>query len=145
MLTGVTLACFVTSYGIALLLELSRWVIRMPYRMAIELSMIFLGILTHGLYLVDRIAVEVQQSAASAVFSNWFDWALLVSLGLAVCCWLMILRKPESPIGTFLLPLILALIAAAQFLRSQPAFDRRASNMIWPWIHGISLMVGMMW
>ncbi len=75
MLTGVTLACFVTSYGIALLLELSRWVVRMPYRMAIELSMIFLGILTHGLYLVDRIAVEVQQSGASAVFSNWFDWA----------------------------------------------------------------------
>ncbi len=142
--TGVTVTCFLLSYAIVLLLELSRWAFRMPYRIVALLVMTLLGVLTHTLFLIDIAAKEVHELGPQFLLSSWYDWALLSALCLGIVYLILIIRRPESPLGTFIVPMLIGLIVLASFLKSQPHFDRETSMGIWRWTHGISLMVGMM-
>jgi hypothetical protein len=142
MLTGVTVSCFVLSYLLVLGLELSRWVLRMPFRMGLVVTLSLLGLLTHGLYLYDTITRQLTEQGPQYLLANWHDWAMVVSFGIAVTYLLLVWRRPESPVGTFVIPLILALIAAAVLLRSARPFERDTALSVWRWIHGVTLMGG---
>lgn len=144
MLTGVTVTCFVLAYLGTLALELSRWGFRMPYRMAAVLILMSLGWIAHGLYLLDLGAKEIADQGPDALLSTWYDWSLLTAFGLASIYLVLVFRKPETPVGSFLLPLILALIAFSRFVMNQPAFGRDLTTGIWRWTHGVSLMLAMM-
>lgn len=142
--TGVTVACFVLSYVVVLLLELSRWGFRMPFRFLALLVMTALGVLTHTLYLWDQLAQEYNALGPQLLFSSWYDWSLLSAWALGVVYLVLIVRKPETPLGTFIVPLLLGLLGIARLVRTQPRFDRATSTGIWNWSHGMSLMIGMM-
>lgn len=144
MVTSVSLSYVALSYLLALLLELTRWIFSMRYRIVMVACATIVGISLHLLYLVERVVLQWQREGSHAILGSWYDWSLLAGLGLAAIYLFLILRRPESPYGTFLLPLILLLMGISLSVRNQPSFDRQFSYSLAAWVHGVSLMVGMM-
>lgn len=143
-MTGVTISCFALSYLIAFAFELTRHVFRVPYRMALISVLALIGIVTHGLYLGELAIQQASQEGSRAVLASWQDWCLIAAFGMGLCYIFILFRRIESTTGSFLLPLILGLIATGLIVRNQPGFARQSSSLIWPAVHGVSLLVGTM-
>ncbi len=142
MLPGVTVTCFLLSYLIALLLELSRLAVRFPGRNLILIGMLGLGWIAHTLFLVNQLSGGAD--AAPLWLSSWFQWAILGAWGLAGIYLFLLIRNPQSAIGVFLTPPILALIVLAMVVRNSPPFAPETTAGLWRSLHGVSLLVGTM-
>lgn len=141
MTFGVTLWCFLLSYLIVAMLEYSRLLIPYPFRsrpLWLTGTML-LGWLTHTMFLADRLWLDM---AAQGVLSSWFQWALLVAWAIATFYLLLLLRRPDNAFGTFILPILLAVIGLSMSLRNSVPFERDTTINLWRTIHGISLLVG---
>lgn len=142
MTTGVTVSCFVLSYIIALVLELSRLYLKMPWRMFVIFVFAGLGLLTHGLFIWDRWAARAAQSQHWWLPASLFDWGLVASWALALIYCGLLVRRPTNAIGPFLLPLVLAMIGAALLVSGGQPFQRPDDAQIWRAIHSVSLSLG---
>ncbi|MFM8172157.1 MAG: hypothetical protein ACKN81_01315 [Pirellulaceae bacterium] len=142
-MSGVTVSCFVLSYLLVAGLEGTRWMVRVPYRMAVQVGLMGLGWIAQTLYLADRL-VWPGEADAGTLLRNWNHWALVVSWGLATLYLILLLRRPGQPTGTFLLPLILALLALAWLVQGMAPFEPTGSISLLRAIHGLALLVGMM-
>jgi len=143
MLPGVTVTCFLLSYLIALLLELSRLAVRFPGRNLILIGMLGLGWIAHTLFLVNQLSGGAE-GASPLWLSSWFQWAILGAWGLAGTYLFLLIRNPQSAIGVFLTPPILALIVLAMVVRNSPPFSPETTVGVWRSIHGVSLLIGTM-
>jgi hypothetical protein len=141
--SGVTVSCFVLSYLLVAGLEGTRWMVRVPYRMAVQVGLMGLGWIAQTLYLADRL-VWPAEADAGTLLRNWNHWALVVSWGLATLYLILLVRRPGQPTGTFLLPLILALLALAWLVQGMAPFEPTGSISLLRAIHGLALLVGMM-
>ena len=144
MLPGVTVTCFLLSYLIALLLELSRLAIRFPGRNVILIGMLGLGWIAHTLFLMNQLSASAGGEASPQWLSSWFQWAILGAWGLAGTYLFLLIRNPQSAIGAFLSPPILALIFLAMIVRNAPPFSPETTAGVWRSIHGVSLLIGTM-
>ena len=152
MLHQISITCFTTSYAIVLLIELLRLVgRRLPGRGLAGLVMMAIGIVTHIIYLTLRATADLPGGSGSAEGSpavdagrlaTWTDFSLMVALGLAICYFVLYLRRPDTVIGFFFLPAILAMIALAISVRHLPAFDRGEATAFWRNVHALSMMLG---
>jgi hypothetical protein len=142
MTTGVTISCFLLSYLIALALELSRLYLKMPWRMVAIFVMAALALLTHGLYLWDRLCAQ-DDAGHWGLPQSLFEWGLVAGWILAAVYCFLLIRRPTNAIGPFLLPLVLGIIVAAITVRSGQPFDRTEGIGVWRYIHGGSLSLGM--
>ena len=138
-LTHVHLSCFVASYAVALLLELSRLILRSPARILGTLGFTAAGILAQTIYIALRTSSSPDQAPP---LSGWFDWLLLVAWGVAVAYFISSLRRPQAAYGVFMLPLVLALIAVASLFRHAEPFPRGQAQYVWGIVHGLALMLG---
>lgn len=138
---GVTVWCFLLSYIIVAVLEYSRLALPFRSRPLWLIGAMAIGWLTHTMFLVDRLWLDM---AAQGILSSWFQWALLVAWGLATLYLLLLLRRPDNAFGTFILPVLLAMIGLALSLRNTAPFERGTTINLWRTIHGVSLMVGTM-
>lgn len=138
---GVTVWCFLLSYVIVAVLEYSRLAFPIRFRQLWLIGAMSLGWLTHTMFLADRLWLDM---AAQGVLSSWFQWALLVAWGLATLYLLLLLRRPDNAFGTFILPVLLAMIGLALSLRNTAPFERDTTIGLWRTIHAISLLVGTM-
>jgi hypothetical protein len=138
-LTHVHLSCFVASYAVALLLELSRLVLRSPARILGTLGFTAAGILAQTIYIALRTSSSPDQAPP---LSGWFDWLLLVAWGVAIAYLLSLLRRPQAAYGVFMLPLVLVLIAVASLFRHAEPFPRGQAQYVWGIVHGLALMLG---
>ncbi len=68
--------------------------------------------------------------------------ALLVAWGIATLYIVLLLRRSDNALGTFMLPLLLGTIALAFMWQKAEPFQRDTAISLWGRIHGISLMVG---
>lgn len=143
MLPGVTVTCFLLSYLIALLLELSRLAVRFPGRNLILVGMLGLGWLAHTLFLVNQLSGGTG-NASPLWLSSWFQWAILGAWGLAGTYLFLLIRNPQSAIGVFLTPPILVLIVLAMLVRNSPPFSPETTVSVWQAIHGVSWLIGTM-
>lgn len=141
MLTGVTVSCFVSSYLIVLGLELSRYIFRAPLRMILLIIMMLLGLTTHLLYLVDLGMSEFHNMGTQFVMGSWYDWSLLAAWILAFIYFIMLISRPDASFGSFLLPMVMALVAMAMFARNLPPFSRDATVSFWRLMHAGSLLI----
>ena len=141
MTFGVTVWCFVLSYIIVAVLEYSRPVLAFSARPYLILGGMALGWLTHTMYLADRMWLDM---AAQGLLASWFQWALLVSWGISTLYIVLLIRRMDKALGTFILPLLLGSIAVAFLWRDAPPFQRSATIGLWARIHGISLLIGAM-
>ncbi len=145
MLPGVTVTCFLLSYLIVLLLELSRLAMRFPGRNVILIAMLGLGWIAHTLFLVNQLSASATGDVASVQWlSSWFQWAILGAWGLTGSYLFLLIRNPQSAIGVFLTPPILVLIVLAMMVRDAPPFSPETTIGLWRSIHGVSLLVGTM-
>ena len=138
-LTHVHLSCFVASYAVALLLELSRLLLRTPTRIVGTLGFATAGILAQTIYIVLRSNPDPRQAPP---LSSWFDWLLLAAWGVAVAYLIVSLRRPQAAAGVFMLPLVLVLIAVASLFRHAEPFPRSQALYVWGIVHGMALLLG---
>jgi len=130
-LSGISLVCFVASYAVALALEASRPLFRSALRGMLLVGFAAAGLLAHSLFLGWRAVTE-----PAVPLSSPFDWYLLAAWLLAAGYLWLTLANPRTPVGLFLLPVILLLVGAAQ-LSSRAPFPQNPATQAWGVIHGI--------
>jgi hypothetical protein len=139
MLSGITILCFTATYAVALAMEASRLFFRMPVRFFLILGMTGAGLFAHTVHLWHRTQAGLPTGLP---LSSWYDWALLVAWVLTVVYLGWAIRRPQSPVGLFMLPVILALIGLAKSLESAQTFRRDQALQLWGLAHGVLLLLG---
>jgi hypothetical protein len=129
-LSGISLVCFAASYAVALVCELSRLAFRSGVRGAVMVGFAAAGLVAHTLFIGWRAVQE-----ASLPLSSPFDWYLLAAWLLAAGYLWLTLANPRTPVGLFLLPVVLALVGAAAVASREPFLHDSASRF-WGRIHG---------
>lgn len=138
-LSGISVTCFVTSYLIVLVLELTRPWRELPLRRIGMLGFMLIGLVLHLVYLILR----AQPSGGEAgLLATWYDWSLLLSWGLAACYLFFLIRRPEATMGYFLLPPVLGLVLLAILVRGYAPFSREEATGIWRNVHAMAMLVG---
>lgn len=138
MFANVSMLCFAASYAVTLALEISRLFFRVPIRTLVMIGFTTAGLFAQTAYLVTR----TQASAASPPLSSWYDWLLLVAWGVALIYLMMTVRRPQTTLGIFMLPLVLLLIGVAKLFRDAAPFPREQSTQVWGFVHGMALLMG---
>lgn len=149
-LSGISIVCFAASYAVALACEASRLAFRSGVRGAAMVAFAAAGLFAHTLFLVWR-AVD----GGAAPLSSPFDWYLLAAWLLAAGYLWLTIANPRTPIGLFLLPIVLGLVGAATLASREPFLNDSAS-MFWGRIHGglhlvwsvsvvLGAIAGLMW
>ena len=136
VLRDVSVTCFFTSYAVVLGLELLRLAGRIPGRAVAVIGMTAIGIFTHVVFLSFGLVGD------GGWLATWSEWALLISLVLAVGFLTNYLRRPETIVGLFFLPAVLGMIGIAVAARSMPPFSRTEAVGIWRAVHGGAMMIG---
>lgn len=140
-LGGISVTCFVGSYVVAMLLDASRAVGKLPGRGVLTIGFTVAGLFTQAVYLIVR-AVGENQPGDRGLLAGWHDWSLLVAWGLAACFLALYLRRPDTSVGLFLLPPVLVLVALAWPMRNWEPFTRDEAVGLWRMAHGLAMMVG---
>lgn len=126
----ISVVCFAASYLVALACETSRLFFRSGLRGAVMVGFAAAGLLAHTLFLAWRALNE-----PVVPLSSPYDWYLLAAWLLACgSLWLTVVN-PRTPVGLFMLPLVLGLIGAAQFSSRVP-FPSSPATQVWGAIHG---------
>lgn len=135
----ITVTCFFSSYTVVLGLECLRLAGKIPGRAVAVIGMTTAGLIAHIAFVVLR---AMSRPAGAGVLASWFDAGLLVALGLAIAFVWVYIRRPETIVGLFFLPAVLATIAGAWSVRSWPPFSSGRAFEIWRSIHGGGMMIG---
>lgn len=138
---GISLTCFVGSYVVAMLLDLTRSVVQIPGRGLLTIGFTVAGLFAHGVYLVAR-ALGQNSAGDMGTLAGWYDWSLLVAWGMAACFLILYLRRPDTSVGLFLLPAVLLVVALASLTRDWTPFSRVEAVGLWRSVHGLAMMVG---
>jgi len=136
MLSGISVFCFFASYCVALALEVSRLFFRIPVRLIVMIGFALAGLLAHSLYLWHRA------QTGTMPLSSWHDWHLIAAWIIAAAYVGMAVSRPQTNVGLFLLPVVLALIGVAQAFHDEPAFPRDRALQMWGIAHGLMLLLG---
>jgi hypothetical protein len=136
MLASIHVVCFFTSYAIALALEVSRLLVRMPVRLVLTLGFAAMGLVLETLYLWHRA------QTGTMPLSSWHDWYLIAAWIIAASYLGLALSRPQTNVGLFLLPVVLALIGLAHAFPDQVAFPRDRALRMWGVAHGLMLLLG---
>lgn len=139
MISRITILCFAASYGVALLLEISRLFFRMPVRMALVWGMTGAGLIAHSLYLWHRAA---NVAAGALPLSSWYDWYLVAAWIVSATYLLLAISRPQTSVGMFLLPMTLLIIGVAYPFREAVSFPRAQAISAWNYAHGVALLLG---
>lgn len=136
ILREISVTCFFSSYLVVLALELLRLTGRIPGRAIAVIVMTVIGIFTHAVFL------SLGGGGGDGLLASWSEWSLLIALGLAACFLASYVRRPETVVSFFFVPVILALIALSWMVRSMAPFSRTDAVEIWRTVHIFSMMMG---
>lgn len=144
ILREISITCFFTSYLVVLVLELLRMLGRIPGRGLLVIVMMSVGLFTHVCYLLLRATQSPAgaEAAETSLLASWSDWSLLLALGLAVCFFVLYLRRPDTIISFFFLPAVMALIGLAIAVRDRTPFTRTEAVDVWRSVHALAMMIG---
>lgn len=141
MLSNITITCFAASYAVTLTLEISRLFFRLRVRWLVMMAFAAAGWFAHSAHLVVLFQNELVRTGATP-FSRWYDWCLLAAWVVAGTYLGLASRRPDTTVGVFLLPLVLALVGAGHAVRHVPPFPRELALSYWAMIHGVLLLLG---
>jgi ABC-type transport system involved in cytochrome c biogenesis permease subunit len=132
--------CFAGTYGLALLCELGRLVVRNPLRWHLTIGLTALGWLVHTIFLAnlafkDPIILPVTTPFESMIVLAW----IVALIGL----YFMIHWPRQIAVGSFVLPLVLGLvIAAGWFAPRQSDWLEGGIMAFWGAVHAVFLLAG---
>ena len=124
-ISRISIVCFAASYAVALGCEASRPVFRSAVRGFTLIGFAAAGLAAHTLFLGWRAA-----TASAVPLSSPFDWYLLAAWLLAAGYLYFTIANPRTPVGLFMLPVVLALVGAAQ-LSSREPFPQSPATQVW--------------
>ena len=137
----ISITCFAASYLVVLAIELMRMYIpRSAVRSTIKIGFAIAGLFAHTIYLFYRANVSFDQSGLW--LGSWFGWSLAGAWLLAAAYLWLIFQKFNSPIGIFLLPVVLGLIGWGSYVGSETQFSAVREKSIWSMVHGVALLIG---
>ena len=136
MQSGVHIYCFAASYAAALAIEaLGAWR-HLPWRRRGVVAATGAGIVAHTWYLGERVA-----ATPGAALVSPHDWYLSAAWLLAAITLAATFYYPSRSLGVFLLPAVLALIAASLPASADPVVSNSATRF-WSRLHAGLLMLG---
>ncbi len=141
-------SCFLIAYLLVFVTELVRFASRSErsqlWSTRASVGMFAIALLTHTLYLIDRVLAS-QADPLLKAFSSWQDWGLIVAWLIAVAFAAMIWQRSDKQIGLFVLPLILAIVAlAVAFPSASPNANPQATASFWRLMHSAAMLLGTM-
>jgi ABC-type transport system involved in cytochrome c biogenesis permease subunit len=136
IIAGISLTCFAASYAVAWALELAKLAVQSRAQRFLMMAFVVAGWFAHTLYLGYRV---VEYSASP--LSSSFDWCLVAAWLLIGAFLYLSYYFPRAALGLYMLPLALALVAAATFADRTP-FAPEPASRVWGAVHGISLLIG---
>src|SRR5262245_42516401 len=111
---NVSVVCFLASYSLAMIAELSRLQWRSRISHWVMLGLTAAGLVAHTIYLL----IRAQQNDLPPLLSSAHDW-LLVLAWLAVLVYLIVATlESDLAVGVIVLPLVVALVVASEFVTS---------------------------
>lgn len=140
ILREITVTCFFTSYLVVLVLELMRLLGRVPGRGLMVIIMTSIGLFTHVCFLMLRATDRAAEQ--SGLLATWSDFSLLLALALAICFFVFYLRRPDTVVSYFFMPVVMALIALAMLVRDLAPFTRTEAVEVWRSIHAAAMGIG---
>jgi ABC-type transport system involved in cytochrome c biogenesis permease subunit len=137
----LTVLCFGGTYGLALLSELARFVVRSAARWYLTVGLTALGWAVQTAYLAN-LAAQSQKLPITTVFES-----LLVLSWIFAAIGLYLMAREPKPVavGVFVLPLVLALVVFAGILprsRREHWEQWGGAAAFWGTVHGVFLMLG---
>jgi len=138
-MSGISIVCFAASYLVALVLEATRLLFRLPVRLIVMVGFTAAGLFAHTAYLWMRAA---DATRGGSPLSSWYDWYLVAAWILAAAYLGLVVSRPQSNVGLFLLPIVLALIGVGYAFRDAAPFPRDRALQAWGVAHGLMLLFG---
>lgn len=138
MLSGISITCFTTSYLVALVLEVLRLFSRKKVPLWAAIVFGLLGLFTQSVY----IWMLATEPTTGAPLGDWYSWILMASWIVAAAYVGLAVRRSQSNVGIFFLPLILLMIGVAIGLRDAAPFSPDNTLSMWRMVHGVSLLLG---
>jgi uncharacterized membrane protein YidH (DUF202 family) len=144
-LSKISVICFTGSYLVVLGLEGLRLftdsiLVRSKTVGWLHVLFMVAGIFAHAVYLLFHGGLEIGSQGLN--INNWFGWCLFGSWILAICYLWISLRQPQTHLGLFLIPAVLAMLGFGYAFGSFTMFSERHVRSIWNLVHGISLLLG---
>lgn len=138
MVDRLSVLCFAGTYALALVSELSRFLVRVPLRWHLTLGLTLLGWLVQTVYL-GNWAWRSGELPTVTVFGS----LLVLAWVLTAIDLYLTLRAPRGvAVGVFHLPVILALLAVAGLLPRAEWTTPRGWVALWGAVHGVLLLGG---
>jgi ABC-type transport system involved in cytochrome c biogenesis permease subunit len=135
----LTVLCFAGTYGLALISDLSRFVVRGAARWYLTVALTALGWLVHTAYLAN-LAWQTREVPLTTVFESLLVLAWILA---AIDLYLMVRTPRPVAVGLFVLPLVLALVIVAGTTAPRVEWTSPGGwQAIWGSVHGLLLLAG---
>jgi ABC-type uncharacterized transport system permease subunit len=133
--------CFAGTYGLALLAELSRLVVRSPLRWYLTVALTAVGWLVQTIFLANLALKEPMILPVTTAFESMMVLSWIVAL---IGLYLMLHWPRQVAVGLFVLPLVLGLVVVAGWFapRESDWIEWGGTTVFWGSIHGIFLLAG---
>jgi ABC-type transport system involved in cytochrome c biogenesis permease subunit len=137
----LSVLCFAGTYGLALLAELARFVVRSSVRWYLTVGLMALGWLVQTAFLANLALKNPTMPPVTSAFESLIALSWIVALvGLY-----LILRSPKPvAVGIFVLPLVIGLVIVAGWFapRQSDWLQWGGTIAFWGTVHGIFLLGG---
>jgi ABC-type uncharacterized transport system permease subunit len=134
----LTILCFGGTYGLALVAELARFLVRSPARWYATVGLTALGWVVQTFYLANLARADHRLP-----FTTVFESLLALSwIFGAIALYLMARAAKPVAVGVFVLPVMLALIAFAALLPPSGRASWQGATVFWGSVHGMFLLLG---
>ncbi len=140
MIDRLSILCFAGTYGLALLAELARFVVRGAVRWYLAAVLMALGWLVQTAFLAN-LAMKSPMAPVTTAFGSMMVLSWIVAL---IGLYLMVRSPRPMAVGLFVLPLVLGLVIGAGWFapRESDWLDWGGTVAFWGMVHGIFLLGG---
>lgn len=137
----IQILCFAGTYGLALAAELARVAVQSDWRWRLTLGLTLLGWCVQTVYLGNLLLAGSSHLPINSAFESVMALSWVVA---AVGVYLMAQWPRKIAVGVFVLPLVVGLIAAAEWLVPQTPdwVEGGGAFAFWGTVHGVFLLLG---
>ncbi len=138
---GLRVLCFAGTYALALVCDLTRFVLQTRKGWHVSVALTALGWLVQGAYLMN-LTIQIRHIPVTTLFESLLVLSWILT---AIDLYLTLHARKPSAIGLFILPTVIAILMIAEFARSTSTWNWSRWNdrvQFWGVTHGIFLLLG---
>ena len=139
-LHGISITCFAASYAVAFGFEISRVFSRKNFQRYVATIFAAAGLFAHSVYLT--LQTQFNLDTTGIWSGSWSGWCLTGAWVLAAAYLWYSVRKSETVVGIFIIPLVMLLIGVGTSVQTADAFSDSQARSMWSMLHGSALLFG---